>query len=830
MTLAEATRAASAARCAHCGLPVPGGDPPAPAEEPARGAETPLFCCSGCATVYGILREGGLDEYYRMAERRREPVASSGRAFEEYDHASYRDLYVTKRADGLLACDFYLEGVTCGSCDWLVERVPLLVSGLTRAELDLRRARVHGVWDGASVSLSSIARTLDTLGYRPHPYRGLRLERARRDEDRAALARIGIAGAIAVNTMLAALALYSGWLTGMEPAYERYFRWLSLLLVTPALIWPGRVFFRGAWAAVRTRSLHMDLPIAIALGAGYARGLYNTVRDAGPIYFDGVTLLIFLLLVGRFLQQRAQRAAGDAAELLYSLSPASARVLEGTGTGTRDVPVEALLPGMLVEVRAEETLPADGVVVEGRSALDLALLTGESRLVTVAAGAEVFAGTVNRGSILRMRVDRAGEESRLGRILREAEAGALRRAPIVATADRLSGVFVLVVLALAAATLAIWWRLSPTHAVDHAIALLIVTCPCALALATPLAVSVAIGRAARLGILVRGGAALEALARPGRIYFDKTGTVTEGSVSLLAWEGPEEAKRLVLALERHSSHPLARAFEVVWDAPPVEGEAVAKDVVYTAGGGLEGIVEGRRVVVGSPAFVSARASRPGAEGRGTCPPAGASALGSAPEGTPVHVAIDGAVVGRAVFGDAIRDDARASLAWLRARGYDPHLLSGDDPGIVASVGASLDFAADHCRGGAIPEEKLRVVEEAERRGPVVMVGDGVNDAAAIARAAVGIGVSGGAEACLASADVYLTRPGLGTLVTLVEGSQRTLAVIRRNIVFSVAYNLVGAALAMTGLINPLIAAILMPASSMTVLLASWKSQTFTTDR
>ncbi|HET9951471.1 MAG TPA: heavy metal translocating P-type ATPase [Candidatus Eisenbacteria bacterium] len=819
MTVAEAIRAEPAARCAHCGLPVPGAESPPTAGEAAREEGAPLFCCSGCATVFGILREGGLDAYYRMEERRREPVAASGRAFEEFDHASYHDLYVAKRADGLLESDFYLEGVTCGSCVWLVERVPILVSGLTRAELDLRRSRVHVVWDGAGVKLSSIARTLDTLGYRPHPYRGLRLERARRDEERAALARIGVAGAIAVNTMLAALALYSGWLTGMEPAYERYFRWLSLLLVTPALFGPGRVFFRGAWAAVRTRSLHMDLPIAIALAAGYARGLHNTIRDAGPIYFDGVTLLIFLLLVGRFLQQRAQRAAGDAAELLHSLSPASARVVERPAT--RDVPVEALLPGMLVEVRAEETLPADGVVVEGRSALDLALLTGESRLVTVAAGAPVFAGTVNRGSLLRIRVDRAGEESRLGRILREAEAGARRRAPIVATADRLSGIFVLVVLALAAATLAIWWASSPTDAVDHAIALLIVTCPCALALATPLAVSVAIGRAARAGILVRGGAALEALARPGRIYLDKTGTVTEGTVSLLEWDGPDEAKRLVAALERHSSHPLARAFEKAWDAPGGESlGAEAKEVVYTAGGGLEGIVEGRRVVVGSPAFVTARLTRPDAER--------AAAAGTAPRGTPVLVAIDGAVVGRALFGDAIRDDALASLAWLRARGYDPHLLSGDDPGIVAAVGASLEFPADHCRGGAIPEEKLRVVEEAERRAPVVMVGDGVNDAAAIARAAVGVGVSGGAEACLASADVYLTRPGLEALVSLVEGSQRTLAVIRRNIVFSVAYNLVGAALAMTGLINPLIAAILMPASSMTVVLASWKSRTFAT--
>ncbi|HEY6572173.1 MAG TPA: heavy metal translocating P-type ATPase metal-binding domain-containing protein, partial [Candidatus Eisenbacteria bacterium] len=636
MALAEAPAREAGARvgeagrrCTHCGLPVPAGiEAGAPGE--------PLFCCSGCATVYGILHEGGLDAYYEMAERRQAPVATTGRRFEEFDHPSYRELYVTTRPDGLLETYFYLEGVSCGSCVWLVERVPLLVPGMARAELDARRARVQVVWEGASVTLSSIARTLDTLGYRPHPYRGLRAESLRRSEDRAALARIGISGAIAVNTMLAALALYSGWLTGMEPAYERYFRWVSLLLVTPSLFGPGLVFFRGALAAIRTRSLHMDLPIAIALAAGYGRGLMNTVTDSGPIYFDGVTLLIFLLLVGRFLQQRAQRAAGDSAELLYSLSPSTARVVEGDAS--REIPVEALLPGMIAEVRADETLPADGVVVSGRSALDLSLLTGESRLTTVEAGSPVFAGTVNRGALLRMRVDRAGEATRLGRILREAEAGASRRAPVVALADRMSGVFVLVVLALAVATLGLWWRTSPSFAIDQAIALLIVTCPCALALATPLAVSVAIGRAARSGILVRGGAALESLASPGAIFFDKTGTVTEGRTALIRWEGPEEAKPLVLALERHSSHPLARGFEAAWAgvAPPESADAR-----YTAGGGVEGVVAGRRVVVGSPAFVAARSG-------------GGEPVAAEGEGTPVWVAVDGDVVGRARFGDKVR--------------------------------------------------------------------------------------------------------------------------------------------------------------------------------
>ncbi len=698
----------------------------------------------------------------------------------------------------------------CGSCVWLVERVPLRLAGMASAELDVRRSVARVTWDAAALPLSAIARFLDTLGYRPHPFRGVKAERMRRAEDRAMLVRIGVSGAIAGNVMTVALAIYSGWFGHIEPEYERYFRWVSLIL-TVAAMGPAMVFFRGGWAALRTRTLHMDLPIALALGAGFVRGAINTITDRGPIYFDGVTTLVFLLLVGRFLQQRAQRAATDSAELLYALSPSAARVVDDAG-GVRELPTEALLPGMTLDVRPGDTLAADGTVLAGASDLDVSLLTGETRPVLAAPGAAVWAGTLNRTSPLRVRVERAGETSRIGRVLREVEAGARRRAPVVRTADSLAGVFVGVVLVLALGTFALWtWR-APARALDYAIALLVVTCPCALALATPLAVTVAIGRAARAGVLMKGGDALEALARPARLVLDKTGTVTEGRSTLAAWEGPEEVKPLILALERCSGHPLAAGFRDAW--PGVAGLDAA-DVVSTAGGGIEGTVGGRRVVVGSPAFVRVRAAgdpAPGAAGGATL--------------TPVLIAVDGRVVARAGFGDPIRPDAHAALAALRAKGWRLSLLSGDDPAVVEAVGAALGFAPADCRGGAGPEDKLRAIEALALEGPVVMVGDGVNDAAAIARATVGVGMRGGAEACLAAADVFLARTGLSSLLALIEGAGRVMRVIRRAIVFSLAYNVVGAGLAIAGVIDPLIAAILMPASSLTVVLAAWLGRTF----
>ncbi|HQR18452.1 MAG TPA: heavy metal translocating P-type ATPase [Gemmatimonadales bacterium] len=802
-TISPRLDAVASTACVHCGLPVP-----AALLEPEGHAS---FCCGGCATAYAIIHEGGLDRYYRLPERRAAPVAPSGRSFEEFDHPAFHALYVRIRPDGMAETELYLDGVHCASCVWLVERVPLMVPGVLRAELEVGRALAHITWDPGTSSLGQIARFLDTLGYRPHPFRAQRVEQLRRAEDRTALLRIGVAGALAGNVMMLAVALYGGWFGGMEPAFVRYFRWMSLLLTAPILLWPGRVFFQGALASLRTRRLHMDLPIAIALGAGFARGAMNTVTDSGPIYFDGVAMLVFLLLVGRFLQQRAQRAATDATSLLHGLTPSVARAVEGEAI--REIPAEALLPEMTVEVRAGETFPADGVVVQGDSLVDLALLTGESRPVRIEEGSKTWAGTVNLGAAIRVRVTEAGEMSRVGRLVREVAAGAGHRARIVLVADRLAGWFVAVVLVLAVLTWIYWHGVQPEAALDNAIALLIVTCPCALALATPLAVTVAIGRAARRGILVRGGDALEALARPAAIYLDKTGTVTEGKFRLARWDGPEWIQPLVVALERHSSHPVAAGFLEAW--PHLEAP-VAAAVRQTLGGGIEGRVAGHSVAVGSPVFVRAFLSSTAADAWPE-PPAGLS---------PVWVAVDGALVGVAAFGDPLRGEALDVMTRLRRRGWSLHLLSGDAEQVVRSVARALGLAGGAWRGAVSPEGKLAVIEEATLDGPVVMVGDGVNDAAAMARATVGIAVRGGAEASLAVADVYLARPGLEGLDELMAGAERTLRVIRRNIAFSLAYNIAGAALAVGGWINPLIAAILMPASSLTVVLASWRSRTF----
>jgi len=794
--------------CAHCALPVPVG-----LLDAARHEQ---FCCSACRTVYEVIHGCGLEQYYAMRETletdRAEPARSTGSGFEEFDDPAFAGAFVRDEAGGARSAELFLEGVHCAACVWLVERLPTLLPGVLEARLDLGRALVRVVWDPDAVQLSAVARTLDRLGYVAHPARDARAREAARREDRRFLVRIAVAGALAGNCMLLALALYSGMVDGIEREFESFFRWISLALGLTSLAWPGRVFFRGAIASIRARAPRLDLPIAIGLTAAGVIGVVNVLRGEGDVYFDALTILVFLLLSGRWLQHRQQRSAAEAVELLYALAPAWARRVEQDGSTSR-VSAASLRTGDRVEVRAEETFPADGVIEEGRTDLDASVLSGESRPVAVGPGDVVHAATVSISGRVIVRVAAAGSETRVGRLMAGVEDAARRRAPIVALTDRIAGWFVLVVTSLALITYMIWVREDAAKAMESALALLIVTCPCALGLATPLAITAAVGRASRRGILVKGGATLEALARPGTMFLDKTGTVTRGETVVVRWTGDGDALRLAAALETHSSHPIARA--IVRHA---EGLSlpVASEVVQTLGSGVRGVVEGRRVEVGSVGFIHART----ATGQAAIDAALREAC------SPLLVAVDGELVGIAAMGDPVREDARGAIDQLRRLGWRVRLLSGDHPSVVRAVGAQLGIEPEHALGGVTPEGKLHAVEQELAHGAVVMVGDGVNDAAALARASVGVAVSGGAEASLAAADVYLRTPGLAPIVEVVTGARRTVGVIRRNLVVSLSYNAVAVALCMAGLITSLIAAIVMPMSSLTVVFLSYRSRTF----
>jgi P-type Cu2+ transporter len=636
------------------------------------------------------------------------------------------------------------------------------------------------------------------------------------------LVRLGVAGAIAGNVMLLSFALYSGAFQGMAPEFRRLFEVASMIISVPSLSYCAMEFYRGALSSIRTRTPHMDLPVSLGILAGALWGGASVIRGQGEVWFDTVTALVFLLLVGRFVELRQQNRARQAVERAQMLTPARAHVIDEEGN-VRDVLVEEVQPGDKVLVKSGETIPVDGVVAMGRSELDNRVLTGESRPVAVSPGVDVFAGATNLTGVLRVQSTSRGTETRVARLMREVERARLRRPKVVRLADRVAGIFVVVVLLLALVTLALWWPYDSEAALQHTIALLVVACPCALGMATPLTVSAALARAAEQLVLVKGGDVLEVVRKPCLIVFDKTGTLTTGSLRLRSWKGERHVKALVRALEETSSHPIAQAF---CRALPAPRGVTVDEVREEPGGGIQGRVTGRSIAVGAPAWLVRL---------GTMEPDWVRAevrrqseLGY----TPVAIAADGLVVAVACFDDPVTSDAAQSLSRLKRLGYQCAVLSGDHQAVTRSVAQALARAVGEPRlfsdvvGGATPEDKLAYVTARKVDGPVVVVGDGVNDAAALAAASVGVAAKGGAEASLLAADVYLGKAGLAQLVLLIEGARCTFATVQRGIAMSLGYNVVMVGLAMAGWVGPLLAAILMPLSSLSVVTNAYRSKTF----
>jgi len=795
--------------CAHCGTRLAG--------QSVIDADGRSFCCAGCSTVYAAIQGAGLGAFYTTRDdvgAASPPARPSGRRFSELDDPELARTFETY-PDGSVGTELALEGVHCASCVWLVEHLPRVAPGVSDARLDFGRSTAFVRWDPRETSLGAVARALDRLGYTPH---WATSHGATTAADKSLLMRLGVAGAIAGNVMLMAFALYSGAGSGMEGGYSTLFRWGSFVLAIPAVVYAAAPFYRAAWASLLMHVPNMDLPIAIGISAGFASGAVNTWRGQGEVYFDTITTLIFLLLVGRWLGQRHQRRASAAADFAVALAPSVARIVEDDAT--RELCADAVPVGAVVEVRPGERIPVDGRIERGVSSLDKSLLTGESDPVEVQAGDRVYAGTENVSATLRIRVERVGRGTRIGELVQAMERAQRERAPIVRTADRIAGYFVVAVLALSAATVAVWWRFDGTQAVDHAVALLVVTCPCALGMATPLAVNVALARAARRGILMKGGDVLEALARPAHFVFDKSGTLTAGRPELIHWQGSTAAAERASAAERGCDHPLARALQRAF--MPANA-LVASNVERLAGAGVRARVDGRDLLVGNVALLDDSGIPVSDSTRKTIVAHAAAGL------TPVLVAEDGLVAAILAFGDALRADAAPSLEKLARLGSSVSVLSGDHALVVERVCRSLPVGA--WAGAVSPEQKLAHVERRVSAGErVIMVGDGVNDAAAMSAATVGFAVHGGAETSLLAADAFATRAGVAPVVEAVLGARLTLRAIHRGLAFALAYNAVGVLLAMTGVLSPLVAAVMMPLSSLTVLTSALRSRAFVEDQ
>jgi Cu+-exporting ATPase len=754
-----------------------------------------------------------------------------------------------------LRVELPVRGMTCVACARLIERKLSKAEGVSAASVNFATGRATVEYDAALTGVGDLRGRIEELGYRVGrlPTGDHKADAGREELERLAERR-DLSRRFALAALLSLPLLVISMSHGAVPLFDvPWINWLQLALAAPVVLYCGAPFFRGAWGALRNGAADMNTLIATGTGAAFIYSAVATVAPrlvmaaggasahAGmhatvvtvPVYFEAAAIIVALILLGRLLEARAKGRTSEAVRRLVGLQPRTARVVRADGAH-EDVAVEELMVGDVVLVRPGERVPTDGVVTEGRSAVDESMLTGESMPVEKSPGAEVFGATVNRAGAFHFRATRVGRDTALRQIVRMVEEAQGRRAPIARLADVVSGYFTPAVILVAFVTFVVWFAVSPADtrlstALVRAVSVLIVACPCALGLATPTAVMVGTGRGAEVGVLFRGGEALEIAHRVRTVVLDKTGTITVGEPGVTGFHAAagfdeEETLRLAASVERASEHPLGEALVRHAD---VRGLALAhvEDFEAFAGRGVEGTAEGRRVMVGGAKLMRERGVEVGQLEE--------SAAALALEGkTPVYVALDGRAAGLFAVADRVRAESKEAIDALRADGIEVLMLTGDDRRTASAVAREVGIT--RVLAEVLPEGKAEAVKSLQAEGKTVaMVGDGINDAPALAQSDVGIAVGTGADVAVEAADVTLVGASLRGVVEALALSRRTMRVIRQNLFWAFAYNAIGIPLAagvfypFTGwTLTPVFASAAMALSSVSVVANSLRLRRF----
>ena len=772
--------------CFHCGEPLP----PHPATA-TIDAEPREFCCDGCAGAAQWIRDADLGDYYELRSAPAGQVGVEPVDFSAWDRDDLLHEHV-HAVEGGREITVLTDGMRCAACAWLIDRALRREPGVLDISANAVTGRIRIAWDPSRVVLSALLQRIAALGYRPYLSGGEMREQARRAERNRWLLRLGLAGIGAMQAMMFAEALYLDFNNTMPIATRDFFRWVTLLVSSPVVFWAGWPFIAGMLRELRGRRLGMDTLVASATLLAYGASVVETIRGGAHVWYDAAVMFVFFLLAARMLEQRARNIASAQVDALARARPVIA-MRELPDGGREAVPVAALRVGDIVRVAAGDALPADGLLLDDEASFEEALLTGESTPVRKQAGAQVYAGTVCREHPARVHVRGVGADTRLSQLARLVEHAQEHRPPLARLADRIAGWFV---LALLLAALLVWlgWRIhDPSRALEVTLALLVISCPCALSMSIPAALAVAHGALARMGVLALRPDALETLANVTDVVFDKTGTLSDGrprraTVEAIGGFDLQAALRIAAALERDSGHPLAHAFA------DVEGVPAASEVHAVPGTGIEGVVDGVAWRLGQAGFAC------GGEDDGNL------WLGDGQRG-----------VARFGVHESARAEAADAIAELRALGLRVHLSSGDSMEAVARFGKLLAIDDVHAR--QTPEQKLAFVRTLQAQGRrVAMVGDGLNDAPVLAGADVSLAVADGAALAQRAADLVATHPSLMRVPESVALARRTRKIIRQNLAWALGYNVLALPLAAAGLVTPWLAALGMAASSLTVTL------------
>jgi Cu2+-exporting ATPase len=746
---------------------------------------------------------GGLEHYYsHRSEASANPEALPVQLVDElalYDRADVQQPFV--RHEGELAeTTLLMEGISCAACGWLIEKHLRSLPAVAEARLNLSNHRLHVRWADSQLPLSQVLSELRHIGYAAHPYQPDRASEQLASENRLALRQLGVAGLLWFQAMMATMATWPEFNIDLSPELHTILRWVALFLTTPIVFYSCAPFFKGAMRDLRTRHLTMDVSVSLAIGGAYLAGIWTSISGIGELYFDAVGMFALFLLAGRYLERRARERTAAATAQLVNLLPASCLRLDEDGQSERILLSELRL-GDRVLVHPGAVLPADGKILDGQSSIDESLLTGEYLPQPRGLGDRVTAGTLNVEGALTVQVQALGQDTRLSAIVRLLDRAQAEKPRLAEVADRAAQWFLLFSLIAAAAIGLLWWQLDASRAFWIVLAMLVATCPCALSLATPTALTAATGTLHKLGLLLTRGHVLEGLNQIDTVIFDKTGTLTEGRLALrsirpLGALSSDDCLSLAAALENRSEHPIARAF----GRAPV----AAEEVTSSPGLGLEGLVGDQRLRIGQPAYVCQLSGC-------TAPPmpdeAGQWLLLGDSQGALAWLVLD----------DRLRSDAPALLAACKARGWHTLLLSGDSSPMVASVAAELQI--DEARGGLRPDDKLQVLQQLHQQGrKVLMLGDGVNDVPVLAAADISVAMGSATDLAKTSADAVLLSNRLDALVQAFSLARRTRRVIIENLLWAGLYNGLMLPFAALGWITPVWAAVGMSISSLTVVL------------
>lgn len=821
----DGTSSKSLIECYHCGLPVQ--DKNEFVYDIAQQSQS--FCCAGCQAVAALIHQGGLDQFYKYRSELNKKPDERVNDYAMFDNDEVQESFVVNDNNTKIA-DLLLDGITCAACVWLIEKYLLSFDGVKKVSVNVVTHQCTLVWDTNSQPLSQLMRALEQIGYRPQPFTQKRQQQQQQTQQRKLLLRLGLAGFGMMQVGMVAVALYAGEFQGMDYNLEQLFRWLSLLVATPIVLFSAQPFWMSAWRSLKRRHLTMDVPVSLAITLAYLASFWATIAANGEVYFDSIAMFTFFLLLGRYLEIRLrysnQQLTGMAAQLL----PISVTCVHDE-INESQIPLVELQIGQHVRIINGDTIPCDGRVISGKSSVVESLLTGEVKPVSKIAGDSVIAGTVNTDGTLIVEVMAVGSRTRLSMISQLVQQAEKSKPAMQMLADRVASYFVAVVLLSSALVFTYWWNVEPESALWVTLSVLVVTCPCALSLATPTALTASVAMMRKMGLLVLKSHVIETITHIDKVIFDKTGTLTHGEPVIMAVElvgagtfkennnkpgiqsdvqqgkliDEDTVLSIAASLEQGSSHPIARAFD------NVENRFGIVDQEIFTGEGVCGDINGDYYRLGKPGF----AKLTGEKSANTKFDEPLVTFEDEKTSQWLLLTKNGCELAWIGLSDQLRGSAIGCVAQLKAKGIQVEILSGDNYASVKSIADKLEvnFHAEQ-----MPEDKLNYVKSQQKKHHLMMVGDGINDVPVMAGADLSIAMDSATDFARTHADSVLLHNNLTLLPKIITLADKTKKIIKQNITWAIAYNLSALPLAAMGYLPPYLAAIGMSASSLIVLL------------